>query len=126
MVLKGVLVFFLLLLALARVLAVALVRERVEVVEVEPVRELQEKVNAAHRVPVLVQRRRERADAHDVRDHHEYATRDPGLRRETDLERELTRIIVHAAAVHHAQAVLSSYADDQYNTCECVNKSPSS
>ena len=81
-----------------------------ENVQPEDLGELAADGDAAHAVAVLVEPRREHADADLSRNDRDDAAGDAALRRHADLVGPLAGIIVHAAAVHHGEHIMDVFA----------------
>ena len=86
-----------------------------EDVQPEDLGELAADGDAAYAVAVLVEPRREHADADLSRDDREDAAGDAALRRHADLVGPLAGIIVHAATVHHGQHVVDVVARQRFD-----------
>lgn len=98
----------------ARVLLVGGVLEIVVAMEVEDAQQLLTELNSANGVSARVQRRRPREDAGHVGDDQQNAAADSGFGRQPDLERKLTGIVVHAAAVHQREDVAHDIGPENF------------
>ena len=92
----------------------------VEVVEAD---ELPAELESPYGVAEVVERRRPEADAHHVGDDEDEGARHARLGRQADVEGELPRVVVHAAAVHQTQHIPDHVTGQHPNACSGAHTS---